>query len=72
MVAGIKQRIFVYHLTQSRLNQFMQELKDLNGHADQGRILRRLYFALPGGPENFPERVRQEIIRLGWQKASQQ
>jgi hypothetical protein len=44
----------------------------LEGHADQGRILRRLYFALPGGPENFPERVRQEIIRLGWEKAGQQ
>jgi len=72
IVAGIRQRIFVYHLTQARLNQFTQELKALEGHADQGRILRRLYFALPGGPENFPERVRQEIIRLGWQKASQQ
>ncbi|MDD4287897.1 MAG: DUF5667 domain-containing protein, partial [Candidatus Peribacteraceae bacterium] len=72
IVAGIRQRIFVYHLTQARLNQFTQELKALEGHADQGRILRRLYFALPGGPENFPDRVRQEIIRLGWQKASQQ
>ncbi len=71
IVWGIKQRIFVYHQTQSRLNQFTQELKLLEGHADQGRILRRLYFALPGGPENFPERVRQEIIRLGWQKASE-
>ncbi|MDD5041418.1 MAG: DUF5667 domain-containing protein [Candidatus Peribacteraceae bacterium] len=71
IVAGIRQRIFVYHLTQARLNQFTQELKLLEGHADQGRILRRLYFALPGGPENFPDRVRQEIIRLGWQKASQ-
>ncbi|MFA5273288.1 MAG: DUF5667 domain-containing protein, partial [Candidatus Peribacter sp.] len=59
IVAGIRQRIFVYHQTQSRLNQFTQELKMLEGHADQGRILRRLYFALPGGPENFPERVRQ-------------
>jgi hypothetical protein len=71
IVAGIRQRIFVYHLTQARLNQFTQELKALEGHADQGRILRRLYFALPGGPENFPDRVRQEIIRLGWQKASE-
>lgn len=72
IVANIKQRIFVYHLTQARLNQFTQELKALEGHADQGRILRRLYFALPGGPENFPDRVRQEIIRLGWEKAGQQ
>lgn len=71
IVAGIKQRIFVYHLTQARLNQFTQEMKQLEGHIDQGRILRRLYFALPGGPENFPERVRQEIIRLAWQRASQ-
>ncbi|MFA5273041.1 MAG: hypothetical protein WC353_02660, partial [Candidatus Peribacter sp.] len=59
-------------LPDTRLNQFTQELKMLEGHADQGRILRRLYFALPGGPENFPERVRQEIIRLGWEKAGQQ
>jgi hypothetical protein len=69
IVAGIKQRIFVYHLAQSRLNQFSQELRALDGNPDQGRVLRRLYFALPGGPENFPERVRQEIIKLGWQRA---
>jgi len=72
LVAGIKQRIFVYHLTQARLNQFSQEIKSLEDNPDHGRILRRLYFALPGGPENFPERVRQEIMKLGWQRASEQ
>ncbi|MFH1443798.1 MAG: DUF5667 domain-containing protein [Candidatus Peregrinibacteria bacterium] len=71
LVAGIRQRIFAYHLTQARLNQFIQELKMVEGHPDQGRILRRLYFALPGGPENFPERVRQAIIQLGWKRASE-
>ncbi|OIO55758.1 hypothetical protein AUJ46_00485 [Candidatus Peregrinibacteria bacterium CG1_02_54_53] len=71
-VAGIRQRIFAYHLTQSRLNQFVQELRTIEGHPDQGRILRRLYFALPGGPENFPERVRQAIIHLGWKRAAEQ
>lgn len=72
IVAEIRQRIFVYHFTQSRLNQFMHEIKAIESHPDQGRILRRLYFALPGGPENFPDRVRQEIIRLGWQRAGEQ
>lgn len=66
MVMAIKQRIFVYHFTQPRINQFMMELRNLEGNPDHGRILRRLYFALPGGPENFPERVRQEILRLSW------
>lgn len=71
-VAGIRQRIFLYHQTQPRINQFIAELKQLQGNPDQGRILRRLYFALPGGQENFPERVKQEILKLGWQRATEQ
>ncbi|MEI8230779.1 MAG: DUF5667 domain-containing protein [Candidatus Peregrinibacteria bacterium] len=66
MVTVIKQRIFLYHYAQPRINQFTMELKNLETNPDQGRILRRLYFALPGGPESFPERVRQEILRLSW------
>ncbi|MDD5623682.1 MAG: DUF5667 domain-containing protein, partial [Candidatus Peribacteraceae bacterium] len=71
IVAGIKERIFVYHLQQPRINQFLRELAALQGLPDQGRILRRLYFVLPEGPENFPERVQQEMIRLQWQKAAE-
>lgn len=70
IVAGIKQRIFVYHMTQPRINQFMDELRALEDNPDQGRVLRRLYFALPDGPESFPEKVRQEIIKLSWKNAS--
>jgi len=71
IVAGVKERIFVYHFTQARLNQFATELKNIQGNPDQGRILRRLYFALPDGPENFPEKVRQAIIELSWKNASE-
>jgi hypothetical protein len=71
IVQGIKDRIFVYSMQRSRINQLNAEFKSLEGHPDQGRILRRLYFALPGGPEDFPLRVRKEIIRLQWQRAGQ-
>jgi hypothetical protein len=70
IVMGIKKRIFTYHLQQSRINQFTAEMRAMEGHPDEGRILRRLYFALPDGPESFPERVRQEIVKLSWRNAS--
>jgi len=69
-VASIKTRIFIYHMARSRINQLIAEFKALEGHPDQGRILRQLRFALPDGPERFPLRVRKEIIRLQWAKAA--
>jgi len=70
IVQGIRDRIFVYHMKRSRLNQLIAEFKALEGHPDQGRILRQLRFALPDGPEEFPLRVRKEIIRLQWARAA--
>lgn len=70
IVTSIEERIFVYHMKRSRVNQFISELKALEGHPDHGRILRRLHLALPDGPEGFPERVRREVKRLQWQKAA--
>ena len=70
LVQDIRSRIFVYHMRQSRLNQMYAELKALAGHPEEGRILRRLYTVLPGGPENFPERIQKEITRLRWERAA--
>lgn len=71
LVQGIRDRIFVYHMTRSRQNQFVAEIKALAGNPEQGRILRRLYFSLPDGPESFPERIRREITHLRWQKVGE-
>ena len=70
IVMTIKEKIFVYHMTQSRINQFIAEIKALNGHPDQGRILRRLALNLPDGPESFPQRVYKEIVKLRWEYAA--
>lgn len=69
VVQDIRDRIFTYHMTQPRLNQFVAELKALAGHPEQGPILRRLYLTLPDGPEQFPDRVRKEITQLRWERA---
>ncbi|MFH0769820.1 MAG: DUF5667 domain-containing protein [Candidatus Peregrinibacteria bacterium] len=71
IVKAIRERIFIYNMPNSRINQLIAEFRALEGHPDQGSILRRLYFNLPDGQEHFPERVRKEIIRLQWQKAAQ-
>lgn len=71
IVQGIRQSIFLYDMTRSRINQFIVEIKALEGHPDQGRILRRLAVALPDGPESFPKRVYKEIVKLRWQKAGE-
>ncbi|MDA1208867.1 MAG: DUF5667 domain-containing protein [bacterium] len=67
LVQSIRDRIFVFHMKQSRVNQLVTELRALSAHPDQGLILRRLYFALPDGPENFPAKVRKEITMLRWE-----
>jgi len=66
LVQSIYDRIFLYHMTRSRVNQFFAEVKALAGHPEEGRILRRLYVTLPDGPEQFPSRVRREITNLRW------
>ena len=71
LVQSIRERIFVYHMTRSRLNQFVAEMKAVAGHPEEGRILRRLYFSLPDGPEQFPSRVRREITHLRWERAGE-
>ena len=70
IVYGIKESIFLYDMTRSRVNQFIAELRALEGHPDAGRILRRLAQVLPDGPESFPDRVYKEIVRLRWENAS--
>ncbi|PIR54219.1 hypothetical protein COU75_02185 [Candidatus Peregrinibacteria bacterium CG10_big_fil_rev_8_21_14_0_10_42_8] len=67
IVMGIKEKIFVYDMTKPRINQFVAEMKALEGHPDQGRILRRLAITLPDGPESFPDKVYKEIVKLRWE-----
>ncbi|MDP6561635.1 MAG: DUF5667 domain-containing protein, partial [Candidatus Peribacteraceae bacterium] len=47
IVMTIKEKIFVYDMTKSRINQFIAEIRAIDGHPDAGRILRRLALALP-------------------------
>lgn len=47
MIERIRGRIFVFTQPRSRWNQLQYEIKQLSGHPDEGRILRRLYHALP-------------------------
>ena len=71
IVDRIREKIFVYDMTRSRVNQFFAEMKALEGHPDLGRILRRLALTLPEGPENFPDRVYKEIVKLRWGRAAE-
>lgn len=71
IVERIRENIFLYNMTQSRINQFIAEIKALDGHPDQGRILRRMATALPDGPENFPQRVYKEIVKLRWSRVGE-
>lgn len=62
LAAGITDRIFLYKHPRSRWNQLVYEFHALDGHPDQGRILRRLYHALPeNGLARF---VRTEFQRV--------
>lgn len=62
LVTRIRQRVFVYDQTRPRRNQLLQELQRLEGHPDEGRILRRLYDALSG--DNMGVYVRRAIQDL--------
>lgn len=46
-VQAIVHRIFVFEQPRSRRNQLLLELKRLQGTADEGLLLRRLYLAIP-------------------------
>ncbi len=71
IVQKIRDRIFVYNMQQSRVNQYTYEVNALVNNPDRGRILRRLYTALPEGPENFPDRVRKELVKARWNQAAE-
>lgn len=63
LVQGIFHRIFVFTQPRSRWSQLMYELRELQGHPDEGTILRHLYRTLP---ENGLARyVRTAIVELG-------
>ena len=66
LAQAIFNRIFVYSLPRPRWNQLQHEFRQIDGHPDQGRILRRLYHVLP---ENGLARyVRTEIQNLREQR----
>jgi len=47
-IEGVRYRVFVtYTLPRSRRNQLLKELVLLEGHRDEGRILRKLYASFP-------------------------
>lgn len=71
VVDGMIDRIYVYGMPRSRLNQLHVELGAIIGHEEEGRFLRLLYERLPSG-SRLTEHVRKEIVRLKWEKAAEQ
>lgn len=59
---AIKSRIFRLKMPRSRYDQLLAESRALDGHPDQGRILRRLYHILP--QEGLAPYVRTEFARI--------
>lgn len=66
IVAGMKARIYAYKLPRSRWNQLHTEFHSIEGHPDQGSILRALYHALP--ENGLAPYVRTEIQQLRQQQ----
>lgn len=66
LAQGIKDNIFTqYRMPKSRSNVLLAELRKLQGNADEGRILRALYHAMPEDTElRIP--VRRSITQLKW------
>ncbi len=62
MIEIMKRHIFAYQLPRSRWNQLQTEFKAIRGNPDQGRILRKLYHALP--EDGLATYVRTEIAKL--------
>ena len=62
MVSGIKERVLgTFTMRHSRENQLRAELKALEGHPDQARILRRLHQVLPAW---YAAYVREEMQKI--------
>lgn len=66
MAQGIKDSIFTqYRMPKSRSNVLLAQLKKLHGNADEGRILRALYYVMPEDTElRIP--IRRSITQLKW------
>ncbi|MEK7590996.1 MAG: DUF5667 domain-containing protein [Patescibacteria group bacterium] len=70
LAQAIYNRIFVYKQPRSRWNQLLAESRALDGHSDQGRVLRILYRTLP---ENGLARyVKTEFERVKEAKSGSQ
>lgn len=62
LIARIRQRVFVYDQQRPRRNQLILEMRKLEDHPDEGRILRRLYNEFSA--DNLGVYVRREIQEL--------
>ena len=62
MIAQMKARIFLYTQPRSRYDQLLVEFHSIENNPDRGRILHRLYLALP--PNGLAEYVRTEIQKV--------
>jgi len=62
LIEQIVERIFLYDQPRSRWNQLQHELAQLEGHPDEGTILRHLYHALPeNGLAKYVRTAIQEL-----------
>ncbi len=72
MVQGMYDRIFYYKMQRSRWNQLELEIRNIEGHFEEGRILRRLYHALPeDGLARYVRTAIQELRERQEQKLGQ-
>lgn len=62
MVAGMRERIFLYKQPRSRYSQLIHEMQQIRGNPDEGTILRALYHALPvNGLATYVRTAIQEL-----------
>lgn len=64
---GIFDRVFIFKQPHSRWSQLMYEMKQLQGHSDEGTILRQLYRLMP--EQGLGGLVRTAIVELGKERA---
>lgn len=62
LVQQMYRRIFSFKMPRSRYNQLLAEFHAIEGHPDQGRILRRLYHVLP--ENGLAKYVRTEFQKV--------
>ncbi|MDD4319244.1 MAG: DUF5667 domain-containing protein [Candidatus Peribacteraceae bacterium] len=62
LVMQMVNRIFLYKQPRSRYNQLLVEFRSVEGNADRGKILRRLYHALP--EDGLARYVRTEFQKV--------